>query len=309
MIPQDKIDVAIKSLRNKKIFLTGGTGFFGRSLLDFIKEHAQSVPFRMIILSRNPEQFLDKWPHYKSLNQISFQKGDLQNINAITEKFDLVLHFAAIADAKINQENSELTKNVIINGTKNVLQFAKMTEVKNVLFASSGAVYGKKTAYSEGKKIAEEIGSNFAKENNFQFKIARCFAFVGPHLDLNGSFAIGNFIGDALSGNIIKISGDGTPYRSYLYSEDLIVWLLNILENGKNLEAYDVGSDEEISIQKLAEKVIQLVNPNAKLFVMQKADPIKEPDRYVPDISKARSELGLDVWTSLELGILKTSRA
>lgn len=309
MIPQDKIDVAIMSLKNKKIFLTGGTGFFGRSLLDFIKKYAENVNFEMVILSRDPENFLNTWPQYKKVKQISFQKGDIQSLKATNEKYDSILHFAAAADAKVNQQNPELTKNVIVSGMQQVLQFAKKTEVKSVLFASSGAVYGKQTVYGESKKIAEKMGSDFAKQNNIQFKIARCFAFVGPHLDLKGSFAIGNFIGDAKNGNSIKISGDGTPYRSYLYSEDLIVWLLNILQNGQNLQSYDVGSDQEISIRQLAEKIIQLLNPKAELIVSQKVDPAKTPERYVPNISMAKQELGLDVWTDLETGILKTSRA
>lgn len=128
------------------------------------------------------------------------------------------------------------------------------------------------------------------------------------HLDQDGSFAIGNFIKDAVLCRDIQINGDGTPMRSYLYSDDLIIWLFKILIDGKSCEPYNVGSDVAISILELAKKVAYLLNPEIKINIAKTANINALPERYVPSIQKARKELDLDVWTDLDNAILASSK-
>ena len=136
--------------------------------------------------------------------------------------------------------------------------------------------------------------------------IARCFAFVGPHLPLDTGFAAGNFIRDALRGGPIQVKGDGTPRRSYLYAADLAAWLWTILVEGRPGRAYNVGSDADLSIRELADEVRKVVAPQADVTVAKQPEPGKLAERYVPDITRARTDLRLGVWISLQDAIART---
>jgi dTDP-glucose 4,6-dehydratase len=135
---------------------------------------------------------------------------------------------------------------------------------------------------------------------------------VGPHLPLNIHFAIGNFIRDALAGGPIRIGGDGTPYRSYLYAADLVEWLLVILLNGQAGRPYNVGSEEAVSIRQLAERVAQVTatvwpeRGRPEVLVAKRPAPGAAAHRYVPNCARASGELGLVPVTSLDDAIAQT---
>lgn len=147
---------------------------------------------------------------------------------------------------------------------------------------------------------------------SFSPTIARIFAVLGPGLPLDGTFAAGNFIRDALAGRPIQINGDGTPLRSYLYTADLCGWLLRILESGAAGQAYNVGSEHALSIASLAHGVAQTVEQAGGQTVPinwktpPSATPQGLPSRYVPDTSKARQSLGLAEYTPFDAALRKT---
>jgi len=196
-----------------------------------------------------------------------------------------------------------------------------------LLFVSSGAVYGRqppslthvdenctngpdilwpRNIYAESKRLAELMCSTYSSLYRIEIPIARCFAFVGPYLNLNIHFAIGNFIRDGLEKKEIEIKGDGTPLRSYMYSADLVIWLLTILIRGESKKAYNVGSDEAISIEELAKKICCFFGNKMSYVVWQKPDPFKEREQYIPSIEKARKELNLAVNFDLDKSINRT---
>ena len=127
-------------------------------------------------------------------------------------------------------------------------------------------------------------------------------------LPLDAHFAIGNFIRDAIAGGPIRIGGDGTPMRSYLYAADLAVWLWTILFRGKSNRAYNVGSSEDLSIKEFAEKVAAVLNPYVEIQVANSPRNPKNPLRYVPNTDRAKNELGLSPRIGIEQAIARVEK-
>lgn len=320
----------IGALKDKNIFITGATGFFGKWLLEsflFINQHL-SLNATVTALSRNPEAFLQQYPFYKTEPAIVFIKGDVQNFDFPDGAFQFIIHAATDADAQLNNSNPLLMLDTIISGTKRVLEFAKRQPVESVLLTSSGAVYGRQPrhikkvketdyyhvnldfddmtyAYAEGKRMSELYCSLYFKQYNLPVKIARCFAFVGPYLPLDKHFAIGNFILNALYNEDIIIKGDGSPLRSYLYASDLTIWLWTILLNGAVNSAYNVGSDQAINIRETAALVANNSINNTHVNVLTKPSNML-PHQYVPDIHKAQTALNLNVKIDINQAIMNT---
>ena len=134
--------------------------------------------------------------------------------------------------------------------------------------------------------------------------MARCFTFVGPYLPLDDHLAMGNFIRDGLNGGPIIVKGDGTTIRSYLYADDLVEWLWTILLKGNTGEAYNVGSDEAISIFDLAHLVSTCFDDKPEVII--KGKPDGKIDRYVPKVEKIKNELCVSERMTLVAGIKRT---
>jgi dTDP-glucose 4,6-dehydratase len=195
------------------------------------------------------------------------------------------------------------------------------------LFTSSGAIYGEQpydvpglpedfhgapdpaassSAYAESKRAAETLCAIFHSARGIEIKIARCFAFVGPYLPLNGRFAIGNFIRDEMAGGPIRVRGDGTHVRSYLYATDLVIWLWTILFKGRSCDPYNVGSEQAVSIAQAAQTVAEVGGHGAVVEIEAGRDGRAGSGRYVPSTRKARTELHLEEHVNLREAIRRT---
>ncbi len=312
-----------------KLFLTGGTGFFGKALLRHYVTSGVSVGSQIVLLSRNPERFLAEHPEFSKNPSILFLKGDIQNRDTLPwgHSFTHVLH--AAADSTIGPTLTPLQRyDQIVDGTRNILELAVATGTRRFLLASSGAIYGPQpaelsaisedwsggpalmepsTAYGQAKRAAEHLCALVADRHGIEAVVARCFAFVGPDLPLNVHFAIGNFIRDALTADAITVSGDGTPLRTYLHQTDLAHWLFTLLDQGRSGQAYNVGSDEVISIGELAYLVRNILSPYKHVDIQGQSDHGGARNRYVPDIRKAQQELGLRVTVPLAEAIRRSA--
>ena len=163
-------------------------------------------------------------------------------------------------------------------------------------------------AYGVAKRATEHLCSLYHNAYGLETIIARCFSFVGPDLPLDVHFAIGNFIRDALTRDAITVSGDGSPVRSYLDQRDLAQWLDCLLRQGRAGQAYNVGSDLAICIADLANLVRDTLAPEKKVCILGAGDGCQHRNLYVPDIHKARNELGLRVTIPLRAAIAHAAR-
>lgn len=283
----------------EQILITGGTGFFGKSLLkaDLFPEDT-----RLFLLSRNGLR-----SKIRCRAKVTPIFGDIRNVDLSGFAFDSVIHAAAPSGGGATDEEMY---SILTGGTSHLIaELQKMGTVKRMLYVSSGAVYGKQekeyaeetdplkpvTLYGKGKVEAEQM----CLHSGIPCVIARCFAFAGEFLPKNAHFAIGNFLADLEEKRNIHINGDGTPIRSYLYADDLANWLVALLRNGKTGEAYNVGSEEAFSIRELAELIAARANP--PLSVEIKGVPTGDkPQRYLPSTAKIRQELNLPVPRNLQ---------
>jgi nucleoside-diphosphate-sugar epimerase len=306
------------------LLIIGGTGFFGKSILDCYKRgllHPWDVN-RVIVMSRNSDNFKFNYPELMS-NGVELLNGDITTINSLPDA-DYVIHAAASTDASLYLSHKKKEKKNIIRGTLNYCQLAtEFHKNSKIVFCSSGAVYGYqpeqvkhltedmsfgnierldevKKSYAYAKRDAE-IAIQELDQVGLNVSIARCFSFVGKYLPKDQHFAIGNFIADGVAGRDIKVKATKKVYRSYMYADDLVVWLMTLAENSNSqCTIYNVASDHEVEILELAVIIASIFN----VGIQSSEGNSKDVDRYTPSVEKAINELGLSNNYTLKESIL-----
>jgi nucleoside-diphosphate-sugar epimerase len=317
-----------RELRGERILITGATGFFGCWLLESFAwaNRRLNLNAYAVGLSRYPGLLARKAPHLTQDPAITLHAADVRHGDFPQGTFSHVIHAATEASAKVNSETPLLMFDTIVEGTRRALQFSLAGSVTRFLLVSSGAIYGTQppqlthigesfeggpdplnpaNSYAEGKRSAELLCS-LAASPRMATTVARCFAFVGPYMQLDAHFAAGNFISDRLYNRTIHVRGDGSPVRSYLYASDLMVWLWTILLRGQSRRAYNVGSEDALNIAALAREVATALPSEAKLDITFTGTPSAQAHRYVPSTARAREELGVRAEVPLREAIRRT---
>lgn len=315
-------------LDGKRMYVSGATGFFGKSLLAlFAYLHTQGLRFEVTALSRDPDGFLAAEPWVRHLRWLDLRRGDVRAPWPASGRYELLLHAATDTHASAHVDLQAVFDDMLA-GTRHALAFAAAHGVQRLLLTGSGAQYGHITddvptgideasaracdcgqpasAYGEAKRVAELLAALHARRHGTAVVHTRCFAFVGPGLALDGHFAIGNFLRNALAGEPIRLHSSGQALRSYLYSADLALWLLLLLLEAPGGTQVNVGSGQAIRIVDLARQVAAVVQPELAVLpgidVAGEARPV-----YVPAVHRAQA-LGLAAWTPLDLAIERTAR-
>ena len=316
-------------LRHGRVFLTGGTGFFGCWLLEtFLWANDRvGLDASVVVLTRDAARFRKRVPHLAGHRAVTLHEGDVRTFELADGAFTHVIHAAVDATPPVTPEDRLRVFDTIVEGTRRVLACAHRAGARRFLLTSTGAVYGPQPpetthlpedygggpdlmnphmAGAEAKRAAEMLCAVHSG-SDFHATIARCFAFVGPYLPLDAHLAAGNFIRDALRGGPIEVTGDGLPVRSYMYASDLAVWLWTILLRGQPTRPYNVGSAEALTITEFAHLVGAAFIPPVPVSIARAAAPGMQAGRYVPSVTRAETELGLRLTVPLAEGVRRTA--
>jgi nucleoside-diphosphate-sugar epimerase len=293
------------------LLVIGGSGFFGKSILDAYGR-GLLAPWnieRIFVLARQASLLQAQHPELMHPG-VELIDADITTCLKLPAA-DFVIHAAASTDARKYLAASQTEKANILMASAHFCTLARQyLQNSKIVYASSGAVYGQqpstlekipetytlqcsvdqmvetKRDYAAAKRDAELMMTSLAAEG-LHLAIARCFAFVGQYLPRDQHFAIGNFIGCALEGRPIEVRATSPVIRSYMYADDLVVWLMTIAEHANCVcPIYNVGSDEPIGILELAQTIAKR-SGLAVLHGPQESQPV---DRYVPAIDVARAQ-------------------
>ncbi|MEK6611331.1 MAG: NAD(P)-dependent oxidoreductase [Gemmatimonadota bacterium] len=304
--------------RDARIFITGVTGFVGSWMLETVLHAERTLKLGLTVtaLVRDHDAFTARFPHLAALPALRLHVGDVRTVEPPTHAFSHFVHCASAATPQMNADRPEEVVDIIVNGSGRMIEAAEAGNEARFLQVSSGAVYGPQPAAlaqlreTYGARASRdepsqrfgwakhqsELRGNASVSKGLGFVSARGFALIGPRLPLAGPFAIGNFLGDILAGRTVAIAGDGSPVRSWMHAADLAVWNWTILARGRPGAAYNVGSEEALTLCDAAHRVAALAEPPVAVMRATEPSPGAVTSRYVPSTELARDEMGLETW-------------
>ena len=299
------------------ILITGGAGFVCSHLADKLHQKGHDLILLDNLLTGNKNNI----SHLLSNKNVSFVEHDVQNHIQIEDEIDFIFHFASAASPLAYQEYPVNTLKAGSIGTINTLGLAKVKKA-GYLLASTSEVYGdpeispqnedywgnvnpngERSMYDEAKRFAEAATATYSRTYNLNTKIVRIFNTYGPRMQLNDGRVVTNFIVQALKGEDITVYGDGSQTRSFSFVDDTVNGIIALMESSHN-DVFNIGNPNEITINELASKIIELTNSNSKLI--NKLLPQDDPKQRQPDITKAKSLLNWQPEVDLEVGLSKT---
>src|SRR3984957_4963806 len=318
-----------QALAGARLFISGGTRFVGKWLPEnplWANDH-RNLGIFATVLTRDPDRFRAESPHLAGHRAVELLRGHVHNFDFPGGEFPFVINAATERPFEPDAGRPASTFDLDLEGTRRVLEFAQAHGARRLLFTSSGAVYGKQppdlthvsedyggaplttdsgSAYGQAKRASEFLCTMYSRQYDFAALIARLFAFVGPHLPLDQNLAAGHFIRDAITGGPIRVRGDGTTCRSYLYAADLAVWLWTILIRGESTRPYNVGSSNSVTVAELARCVSKMTRVEIPVEIAGIPVPGALTARYVPSVERAEKELGLQAMIPLGEAVRRT---
>ena len=299
------------------IVITGGSGFVGSYLCEKLINDGHKIIVIDNLLTGSTENINDLLDN----ENFSFIEQDVQDHIEIKDKVDYVLHFASAASPKAYTEHPVNTLKAGSVGTINTLGLAKKHSAEYLL-ASTSEVYGdplispqneeywgnvnpngERSMYDEAKRFAEAAVATYSRSYGLKTKIVRIFNTYGPRMQLNDGRVVTNFIVQALRNENITIYGDGTQTRSFSYVEDTVAGIISLM-NSTEYDVFNIGNPNEMTVGKLAEKIIELTDSTSEIKYLEL--PNDDPKQRKPDITKAKTKLNWEPKVNLDEGLSKT---
>ena len=300
-----------------KILITGGAGFIGSHLSEFLLKRGHEVTDvdNLITGSEKNLQGLLRYPHFHFIRQ------DVTRPILINEPLDYVLHLASPASPIDYAQHPIQTLKVGSLGTHNALGLAKAKKAK-FLLASTSEVYGDplvspqpesywgnvnpigpRGVYDEAKRFAEALTLAYHRTHHIDTKIARIFNTYGPRMRREDGRAIPNFINQVLKGEPLTVYGDGSQTRSFCFISDLIDGLVRLIESPLN-EPVNLGNDEEMTLLELAKLILEVTGSQSKIIF--KPLPTDDPKQRCPNLTLAKTRLLWQPMVPLRKGLEET---
>ena len=271
--------------------ITGGEGFIGRNLKQHLIEQGNSVKTLDIVGNPDYKISVTSW----------------EELIKLKEDFDGIFHLAATTSPPQFEENPQAGFYVNVNGTLNILEFAKLNSVPRVVLASSSSTYGDQLSISSEsslpdsyanlypitKVLGEHLGRYYSLRNEVQCVSLRYFNTYGPDENSKGLYSspISKFINFARRGEPIVIYGDGKQKRDFIYVKDNVVATYLAFKNGKPGESYNVGTGISTDFNSIALLIKKILDSNSK--IVHVANPLKSYQMFTQaDMNKTRSDLG-----------------
>jgi UDP-glucose 4-epimerase len=310
-------------IKGKKIFITGGAGFIGSTLIGRLVEHNKIIAYDN--LSRNA---LERQP-YKNHPNLTLIVGDVLDYPSLEKAMagaDIVVHCAAIAGIDTVVKDPVMTMRVNMVGSANVLEAAaKLDHVDRVVCFSTSEVFGTnafrssemdKTSigkvgearwtYAVSKLAEEHLAIAYYQQYWLPVTVVRPFNVYGPTQVGEGALSI--FVQRALKNKPLLINGDGTQIRAWCYVDDMVKGTLLCMEHPKAIgESFNIGNQRAVTtIFGLANTVIRVLNSKSEIQFVRK--DYADVELRIPNVSKARELLGFEAEIDLEEGIERTAK-
>ena len=297
-----------------RVLVTGGAGFVGSHLIDFLMARGDHVMCLDNFFTGSKENI----QHHIGKPNFEIVRHDV--VEPILLECDQVYHLACPASPVHYKFNPVKTIKTNVIGTLNMLGLAKRVKAR-FLLTSTSEVYGdplqhpqteeywgnvnpigERSCYDEGKRCAETLAFDYKREHGLEIRVARIFNTYGPRMALDDGRVVSNFVKQAIEGTPMTIYGDGSQTRSFQYVSDLVAGLVALMD-GEHPGPVNIGNPGEFTMTELAEKVKQVVNPAATtVFKENTAD---DPGRRRPDITKAKTLLNWEPKVPLAEGLEK----
>jgi nucleoside-diphosphate-sugar epimerase len=317
-----------QQLTEHRIAVIGGTGFIGTWLAETVAALNDNLGARVRadLLGRSADAWSAANPHLAGRDDLQVHSVDVRSSFELPRDVTLVLFAAGVADPRVHASDPLRVQETALHGLSHALAAsARLEQLQRFVNLSSGLVAGTVSneqglkesdagaldftrvhnVYAESRRAAENLVSLYASQYRIPVSTARAFTFLGPYQPLDAPWAANNFLRDALSGNDIRLHGDGATRRSYLYGSDAAAWLLKILIDGQDGEVYNVGGGQPVSHADVARLVAERTTPTPQLaYKSQPAAGGRRHD-FFPDLRQVRDRLGLQQAFEAEAAIAR----